>query len=127
MFSVGNWLTTISLAAATEGIETLKPVAAAPDFPFWPSLIKILTVLCAMVGVMLLCLSLWKRFAPRYQRQPALIKVLTTHYLNPKQALILVAVGEETFLLASSPNNLHVTPLAKGITGQAGAPLPAAE
>jgi flagellar biogenesis protein FliO len=127
MFSIGNWLTTISVAAATEGIETLKPMAAAPDFAFWPSLINILTVLCAMVGVMLLCLSLWKRFAPRSQRHPALIKVLATHYLTPKQALILVSVGEETFLLASSPNNLNVTPMARGIAGEAVASTPAAQ
>ena len=71
-------------------------------------------ILSAMVGILLLGLSLWKRFAPSYQRQPALIKVLATHYLTPKQALILVAVGEETFLLASTPNNLNFIPLAQG-------------
>ena len=62
---------------------------------------------------MLLVLAIWKRVAPKYQRHPALIRVLATHYLAPKQALILVAVGQETFLLASSASNLNVIPLAK--------------
>jgi flagellar biogenesis protein FliO len=113
MLFIGDWLTTISLAAATDGPETLRQVAA-PEFSFWPELIKILMILSAMVGVLLLGLSLWKRFAPSYQRHPALIKVLATHYLTPKQALILVTVGEETFLLASTPNNLNFIPLAQG-------------
>lgn len=116
MLWFGNWLTSISLAVATEGPQTLTPLPA-PDFPFWHYLIKILTILSAMVGVLLLALSLWKRLAPKYQRHPALIQVLATHYLAPKQALILVAVGEETFLLASSASNLNVIPLAQGKAG----------
>ena len=112
MLWFGTWLTDIFLTVATEGSATLTPLTA-PDFPFWHYLVKIITILSAMVGVLLLALSLWKRLAPKYQRHPALIQVLATHYLAPKQALILVAVGEETFLLASSPSNLNVIPLAQ--------------
>jgi flagellar biogenesis protein FliO len=112
----GNWLTDVYLAVATEGPATLPPLTA-PDFPFWQHLIKIITILSVMVGILLLALSLWKRLAPKYQRHPALIRVLATHYLAPKQALILVAVGEETFLLASSVSNLNVIPLAPGKAG----------
>ena len=126
MLFIGDWLTSISLAAATVGVETLRPTAA-PEFSFWPQLIKILMILSAMVGVLLLGLSLWKRFSPGCQRHPALIKVLATHYLTPKQALILVAVGEETFLLASSPNNLNFIPLAQGKAETTWESLPAAQ
>jgi flagellar biogenesis protein FliO len=112
MLWFGNWLTNIFLSVATEAPATLAPLTA-PDFPFWPHLVKIISILGAMVGVLLLGLSLWKRLAPKYQRHPALIQVLATHYLAPKQALILVAVGEETFLLASSASNLNVIPLAQ--------------
>jgi flagellar biogenesis protein FliO len=115
MLWFGNWLTYISLVASTEGPAPLKSLTA-PDFPFWHYSIKILTVLSAMVGVLLLTLALWKRLAPKYQRHPALIRVLATHYLAPKQALILVTVGQETFLLASSASNLNVIPLARGKT-----------
>jgi len=97
---------------------------AAPDFPFWHYLVKILAILSAMVGVLLLALFLWKRVVHRYQRHPALIQVLATHYLAPKQALILVAIGEETFLLASSAGSLSVIPLAAGKTGMAPDVLP---
>jgi hypothetical protein len=112
----GNWLTYISLVVATEGAAPLNSLTT-PDFPFWHYLVKILTVLSAMVGVLLLALSLWKRLAPKYQRHPALIRILATHYLAPKQSLILVAVGQETFLLASSASNLSVIPLAREKTG----------
>lgn len=100
---------------ATESPASLNPLSA-PDFPFWQYLLKILAILSAMVGVLLLVLALWKRIAPKYQRHPALIQVLATHYLAPKQALILVAVGQETFLMASSAGNLSVIPLEAGKT-----------
>jgi flagellar biogenesis protein FliO len=116
MLWFGNWLTNISLAVSAEGPAPLKSLTA-PDFPFWHYSVKILTVLSAMVGVLLLALALWKRWAPKYQRHPALIRVLATHYLAPKQVLILVAVGQETFLLASSASNLNVIPLAREQTG----------
>ena len=113
MLWFGNWLTGISLAVATEGATALQPLTA-PDFPFWQYLLKIIIILSAMVGILLLVLALWKRLAPKYRRHPALIQVLATHYLAPKQALILVAVGQETFLLASSASNLSVIPLEEG-------------
>lgn len=115
MFWFGHWLANISLAVATEGTASLQTLTA-PDFPFWQYLLKILIILSALVGVLLLVLALWKRLAPKYQRHPALIRVLATHYLAPKQALILVAVGQETFLLASSASNLSVIPLEEGKT-----------
>jgi flagellar biogenesis protein FliO len=77
-----------------------------------------------MVGILLLALALWKRLAPKYQRHPALIRVLATHYLAPKQALILVAVGQDTFLLASSASGLSVIPLEGGTTGVVSESLP---
>ena len=112
MLWFGNWLTNFSLAVSSEGPAPLKTLTA-PEFPFWHYSIKILTVLSAMVGFLLLALAIWKRLTPKYQRHPALIRVLATHYLAPKQALILVAVGQETFLLASSASNLNVIPLAR--------------
>jgi hypothetical protein len=112
MLWFGNWLTNFSLAGSSEGSAPLKTLTA-PEFPFWQYSIKILTVLSAMVGVLLLALAIWKRLAPKYQRHPALIRILATHYLAPKQALIRVASGQETFLLASSASNLNVIPLAK--------------
>jgi flagellar biogenesis protein FliO len=123
MLWLRNWFTGISLAVATEGSAPLKPLTA-PDFPFWAYLVKILAILSAMVGILLLALALWKRLAPKYQRHPALIRVLATHYLAPKQALILVAVGQDTFLLASSASGLSVIPLEGGPTGVVSESLP---
>jgi flagellar biogenesis protein FliO len=123
MLWFGNWLTDISSTLFADGSAPLQPLGT-PDFPFWQHALKILTILSVMVGVMLLTLGLWKRWAPRRQRHPALIQVLATHYLAPKQALILVAVGRETFLLASSAENLNVIPLARPESGMAPETLP---
>jgi flagellar biogenesis protein FliO len=117
MLWLGNWLTFMSLAMTHEGSAAPQPLGV-PDFPFWHYLVKILIILSAMVALLLLGLALWKRLAVKYQRHPALIQILATHYLAPKQALILVAVGQETFLLASSANNLSVIPLVKEKSGE---------
>jgi flagellar biogenesis protein FliO len=117
MLWLGNWLSFMSLAVTPEGSASPSPLGV-PDFPFWHYLVKILIILSAMVGLLLLGLALWKRLAVKYQRHPALIQILATHYLAPKQALILVAVGQETFLLASSANNLSVIPLVKEKSGE---------
>jgi flagellar biogenesis protein FliO len=117
MLWLWNWLTNFTLALSSEGPAPLNSLTA-PEFPFWHYSIKILTVLSAMVGVLLLALAIWKRLAPKYQRHPALIRVLATHYLAPKQALIIVAVGQQTFLLASSASNLNVIPLAREESGR---------
>jgi hypothetical protein len=88
-----------------------------PEFPLWSHLIRVVAILSAMVGALLLTLALWKRFAPRTHRGPALIQVLATHYLAPKHTLMVVAVGRERFLVASSPNQLKLMPLAEGEHG----------
>jgi flagellar biogenesis protein FliO len=123
MLWFGNWVADIFFTVATGGHTSLQPLAA-PDFPFWQYLVKILAILSAMVGLLLLALALWKRLAPKYQRHPALIQVLATHYLAPKQALILVAVGQDTFLLASSASGLSVIPLEGGKAGVVPESLP---
>lgn len=109
-------------APGPEGPLTLP----APGFPFWQYLIKVLLILGALMGVLMLAVYLLKRLLPRYQAQPPLIRVLATHYLAPKQALILVAVGQETFLLASSAGQLSIIPVAAARAEGAGAVLPPA-
>ncbi|MGQ9687597.1 MAG: flagellar biosynthetic protein FliO [Desulfobaccales bacterium] len=109
------WLPLFFLAAGGNGAASLPP-PAPPDFPFWHFFGKIIAILSAMVGVLFLALGLWKRLAPKFQQHPAPIRILATQYLAPKQALFLVAVGQETFLLASSANNLSVIPLMTGKT-----------
>jgi flagellar biogenesis protein FliO len=87
---------------------------AAPEFPFWQHLFRVTAVLSGMLGVLVLGLYLWKRSGfLRPQGVSPLIQVLATHYLAPKKALILVAVGQERLLLASAGDGLHlVTSLA---------------
>jgi len=115
-----GWLAT---AAQDAGGVAAATAGAAPEFPFWQHLFRVAAVLSGMLGVLLLGLYLWRRsgFLSRQGVSP-LIQVLATHYLAPKKALILVAVGRERLLLASAGDQLHlVTSLSPEAAGaQAG-------
>jgi len=96
----------------------------AQEFPFWQHFIRVALVLSAMLGVLVLVLYLWKRSGVlRPQGVSPLIQVLATHYMAPKKALILVAVGRERLLLASAGDRLSlVAPLAPATAAQAEEP-----
>lgn len=108
MYPAWEWLRLLVAGPESEGALTLP----ATGFPFWQYLIKVFLILGVLLGVLMLAVYLLKRFLPPYRAQPPLIRVLATHYLAPKQALILVAVGQETFLLASSAGQLSIVPVA---------------
>jgi flagellar biogenesis protein FliO len=80
-------------------------LAPAPEVPFWQQFLKALAVLSALLGLFLLGLHLWKKTGVPAAKSP-LIQILATHYLNPKKALIMVAVDQERFLLASAADQL---------------------
>lgn len=101
-----GWLATAAQEAAGAGASS---AVAAPEFPFWQHLFRVVAVLSGMLGLLLLGLYLWKRSGfLRPQGVSPLIQVLATHYLAPKKALILVAVGKERLLLASSGDQLQL-------------------
>lgn len=101
-----GWLCTAAQEAA--GVAATGG-AGTPEFPFWQHLFRVAAVLCAMLGVLILGLHLWKRSGfLRPQGVSPLIQVLATHYLAPKKALILVEVGKERLLLASAGDNLQL-------------------
>ena len=92
---------------------------AAPELareaPFLPQIFRVLGTLAALLGALLVGLYAWKRFgAARAPEGGPLIKVLATQPLSPKKALILVAVGEEKFLLATAGEQLtFLTPVRR--------------
>ncbi|MDD2902652.1 MAG: flagellar biosynthetic protein FliO [Syntrophales bacterium] len=118
MVDLGGWIHGgwgwLGVAAQEAAGAAAGSAATAPDFPFWQHLIRVVAVLSGMLGVLILGLYLWKRSgALRSKGVSPLIQVLATHYLAPKKALILVAVGKERLLLASAGEHLHlVTSLA---------------
>lgn len=98
----------------------------AQEFPFWQHFIRVALVLGAMLGVLVLVLYLWKRSGVlRPQGVSPLIQVLSTHYLAPKKALILVEVGRERLLLASAGDRLSLVASLEPATAVAGAEDPA--
>lgn len=110
---LGDWGWLVTAVQETAGVAAAGGVAA-PEFPFWQHLFRVAAVLGGMLGVLVLGLYLWKRSGfLKPQGGSPLIQVLATHYLAPKKALILVAVGNERLLLASAGEQLQlVTPLA---------------
>ncbi len=91
------------------GIIPASLLGPAPEFAFWSHLIKVLVCLSVLLGVLLLVAFLWKRWGgPRQGGASPLIRVMATHYLAPKKALILVGVGEERLLLASAGDQLSL-------------------
>ena len=111
---LGGWSWLGMAVQEAAGVAANGGAAAAPDFPFWQHLFRVAAVLGGMLGVLALGLYLWKRSGfLKPQGVSPLIQVLATHYLSPKKALILVAVGQERLLLASAGEQLHlVTSLA---------------
>jgi len=111
MMDFGGWLLGGWgwLAATAQDAGGMAATAAAPEFPFWQHLFRVAAVLSGMLGVLVLGLYLWKRSGfLRPQGVSPLIQVLATHYLAPKKALILVAVGKERLLLASAGDQLQL-------------------
>ena len=113
-WGLGGWGWLATAAEQAAGTAAAGGVAAAPEFPFWQHLFRVAAVLGGMLGVLVLGLYLWKRSGfLKPQGGSPLIQVLATHYLAPKKALILVAVGRERLLLASAGDQLQlVTSLA---------------
>jgi flagellar biogenesis protein FliO len=111
-----GWLVT---AAQDAGGAAAAATGAAPEFPFWSHFIRVAVVLGGMLGVLVLALHFWKKSSfLRPRGMSPLIRVLATHYLAPKKALILVAVGQERLLLASAGDHLQ---LVTSLSPEAGA------
>ncbi len=114
--AVGTFLANASLTAGPETIPN-------PVLGWWPHLLKVMATLAALLGVLILALYLWKRYGPAGAGDDSMIKVLATHYLSPKKALILIRVGEEKFLLASVADQLTMlTPVSASEVDSASAP-----
>lgn len=77
------------------------------------ALMKILAMLAVVLGVLVLVFYLIRRLSnPGGSRgRQGLISVLTTHYLSPKEKLVLVNLAGKTLLLGVTPQSistLHV-------------------
>ncbi|MCL6622431.1 MAG: flagellar biosynthetic protein FliO [Syntrophobacterales bacterium] len=102
-------------------------LAARPDAPgsLAGELLRVLGVLLGLLGLLVVGLHLARRLRLAPASRPPLIQVLSTHYLATRQALWVVAVGRQRFLLASSPERVELlTALPPGEEPSAGEPGP---
>lgn len=92
-------------------------LTALPDAPGFlaAELLRVLGVLLGLLGLLVAGLHLARRFRLAPASRPPYIRVLSTHYLAARQALWVVAVGRQRFLLASGPERVELlTPLPSG-------------
>jgi flagellar protein FliO/FliZ len=81
---------------------------SSPDFSFLSSFIQMIAALSIVVGLILLTKHFSARLMSGNAGRPASkhIRVIETRYLNPKKSLILVEVGGQYLLLASSDEGI---------------------
>ncbi len=115
----------MSLAATVAG--EAAGLAALPSAPasLAGELLRVLGVLLGLLGLLVGGLHLLRRFRLTPASRPPYIQVLSTHYLAARQALWVVAVGRQRFLLASSPERVELlTALPPGEEPDPGALVP---
>jgi flagellar biogenesis protein FliO len=81
-------------------------VLGPPEISFWQHAVKILAVLSAILGVLLLAVQFFKKYRIPRLGAPSLIRILETRYLTPKSTLHLVAVGPDRFLVGNTGEHL---------------------
>lgn len=103
----------LSLAAATGGPGTAGLAALADSGgALGAALLRGFGVLAGLMGLLVLGLHLARRFRWTPAASAPLIRVLATYPLAPRQALWVVAVDRQRFLLASSADRVDfLTPL----------------
>lgn len=103
-----SWVVTVSLPALAWGTDVPKP---SESFSFLSSLFQMGGALTLVVGLILLTYYVSTKLL---RKLPALrpggryIRIIETRPLAPRKALILVEVGGEYLLLASSDDNLSL-------------------
>ena len=82
--------------------------SAAPGFVFMT--IKMLSVLAVVIGIMLVCFNLLKKYMPQRNMlfsENKSMKIIETLYFGPKKSVVLVKVASEYVLLGSSANEIN--------------------
>jgi len=101
-----GWALLMLLPAVTWGGEN-----GAASFSLLGSLLQMFAALAVVIGLILLsyyAANRWLRGAGSSLGPPKYIRILETRYITPKKSLMLVEVGGEYLLLASSGDQLNL-------------------
>lgn len=80
--------------------------SALPDPLAWGELLRVFGGLVAVIAVFVAALWLLKRIQPGMRAASGPMRVLSTLHLAPREKLLLVQVGRQQLLLASSAQGL---------------------
>lgn len=82
--------------------------ASAPGFVFMT--IKMFSVLAVVIGIMLVCFNLLKKYMPQGNMlfsENKSMKIIETLYFGPKRSVVLIKVASEYVLLGLSANEIN--------------------
>jgi flagellar biosynthetic protein FliO len=82
--------------------------SAAPGFVFMT--IKMFSVLAVVIGIMLVCFNLLKKYMPQGNMlfsENKSMKIIETLYFGPKKSVVLIKVASEYILLGLSASEIN--------------------
>ncbi len=100
-------------------MNTIPPTqAVVPDL--WITFVKSGATLCIVLGVLVLLLFVMKRFLQhnKIHVKQDLLKVLSSHYIAPKEKIMLVEVLGEKILIGVTPQNINFISKIRGKESQ---------
>ena len=80
-----------------------------PEINVWILMFKSLGMLCIVLGILIVLLYVMKRFSSNKwsQSTPGSIKTLATHYIAPKEKIVLIDVLGEKILIGATPQTIN--------------------
>ncbi len=98
-----------SVVLGHEETDRTAWVGEKPDMDFYDGLIRMVSALAVVLGLMAVCTAIARR-AMRARalgrREGPLVQVLSTGYLGPRTSISLVAVAEELFVIGATSTDL---------------------
>ena len=103
-----NFLITLIIILLVPAAALAADESAAPGLVFMT--IKMFSVLAVVIGIMLVCFNLLKKYMPQGNMlfsENKSMKIIETLYFGPKKSVVLIKVASEYILLGSSANEIN--------------------
>ncbi len=86
-----------------------------PEIDYWILMFKSLGMLCIVLGVLIAILYMIKRFSSnKWNSSPGMIKMLATHYIAPKEKILLLEVLGKKILIGATSQTINTLAIIDG-------------
>ena len=103
-----NFLITLIIILLVPAAALAADESAAPGLVFMT--IKMFSVLAVVIGIMLVCFNLLKKYMPQGNMlfsENKSMKIIETLYFGPKKSVVLIKVASEYILLGLSASEIN--------------------